>query len=52
MDAIAEQLDARAAALRGYFKENAVLVACLSALAVAAYGFDLFNLRRSVSLAT
>jgi hypothetical protein len=48
MSVIAEQFEAHAVALRRYFKENAGFVVFLSLLALAAYGFELFNLNLTI----
>jgi hypothetical protein len=45
---LADRVEAYAAGLQRYLKENFALVAALAALAVAAYGFELFNLNLTI----
>jgi len=45
---MADRIDAYVSEVRSYLKENAALVAVLASLAVAAYGFELFNLNLTI----
>ncbi len=48
MDTIAARIEAYTAEVLGYLRENASLVAFLASLAVAAYGFELFNMNLTI----
>ncbi|MGC2063339.1 MAG: glucosyltransferase domain-containing protein [Thermodesulfovibrionales bacterium] len=48
MDTTADQIEAYVAEMRRYLKENASLAAVLASLAIAAYGFELFNLNLTI----
>jgi hypothetical protein len=48
MNSIADRVDALVAAIRRYIQDNAMLVAALAALALAAYGFELFGLNLTI----